>query len=267
MKDTTVHQLNQINAQFYDQVVKDFVAKRSRFWAGWEHTWSAIKRVPHTSPSPPVFLDIGCGHGRWATFVAEQMGTEPFIYIGVDANKTLLNTAKHTHAHRTNFPHQQITFHQLDVITTLLEHQLASELQQILGQHRPHCVSLFGVLHHVPSQHLRQLLCGTLISLLEPGGVLALTAWQFSQNPALMKRAQSPQTLGLDPVNLETGDYLLTWEQGRGEETHTAVRYCHETTASELSIMMSPQPVRLLTTFTADGKSNQENLYQLWTKN
>src|SRR5690606_31558787 len=96
-------------------------------------------------------------------------------------------------------------------------------------------VTAFGLIHHLPSFELRQQLVEALLNLIRPGGVLILAAWQFMTVERLKEKVINPQTLSLNPADLEPRDYILDWERG----AHS-YRYCHWVTPEELQQLLQP---------------------------
>jgi hypothetical protein len=98
--------------------------------------------------------------------------------------------------------------------------------------------------------------------VLSPGGLLVITFWQFHMNEALMARQVPPEKAGFQASELDPNDYFLTWE--RGEQ---AIRYCHLTDPTEQNILINQSGLRVLSYFTADGKTGQDNSYYILQKN
>ena len=78
MDHKTVQSLNEINAQFYASIGKYFDETRQQYWQGWDQV------LDHTFPTPRPLsvLDIGCGNGRFSSFLANK-GYE-IAYTGID---------------------------------------------------------------------------------------------------------------------------------------------------------------------------------------
>ncbi|MCY3978559.1 MAG: class I SAM-dependent methyltransferase, partial [Chloroflexi bacterium] len=75
MHRATIERLNQINRDFYRATAAEFDATRQAAWRGWERLLAEID-LPVESA-----LDLGCGNGRFALFLAARQ-TQPFRYIG-----------------------------------------------------------------------------------------------------------------------------------------------------------------------------------------
>ena len=99
---------------------------------------------------------------------------------------------------------------------------------------------LFGVLHHVPGRSQRAQLLRQLGERLVPGGLLALTAWQFQAFRRFREKLipweqynrGAPEPIDLS--QLEEGDHLLPW----GSPTRGHVRFCHFSDAPAMEALL-----------------------------
>lgn len=253
MKSSVIHQLNQLNQTFYQTIATSFDQTRQQAWEGW------IQLIPELTTlhknQPLSVLDVGCGNARFGTFLAKTFSNKPreIEYVGTDSNETLITLAKQ----RLDETHLAFSLWQIDLVETLLKQDLNFESLPF----KPFSlITLFGVLHHIPSFQLRQKLLTQLASVLKPCGLLIITTWNFTKNPQLMARAVTPETLGLSAVDLEPGDYLLDWQRGT-----PAVRYCHATSQTELEQLCPPELSQIIQ-FEADGKTGDLNTYTIWQK-
>ncbi len=157
-------------------------------------------------------LDVGCGNGRFAAFLAEQ-GPSARI-TGFDSSAYLLRKAAESVPAGAWF--------QADALAPW---PLATRFDLVV---------MFGVLHHVPGFAQRQQIITRALDHLPHGGLLMVTLWRFYDQARFRQRIvpwDSPEVpaeyQGLD---LEAGDYLLRW--GRADET-LALRYCHHVNGDE----------------------------------
>ena len=231
----TARQLSRITSEFYTQQTQSFSATRQMPWQGWQHCLDVMSCF--TAVEKPRVLDVGCGNLRFARFLTDQAGVQPVSY----------------------FADIQITFIKMDLVNSLLDDTLSTQLKV------PACdlVVAFGFLHHVPgTQNRIRLLCA-LLDKTKPGGYLCVSFWQFMNSAKLAAKAnkataQALQQLQIDLDALEKNDYLLGWQ----DQTHTW-RYCHHFTQGELEDLvaqLAPQ-ARMCAQFSADGKEGNLNRY------
>lgn len=244
MNRDTLLALNAINRAFYSTAWARFSATRRSAWRGFER---AGRRIESALPSnaDPRLLDVGCGNGRFATALVEQL-ERPFAYLGIDASEPLLVEARARHAgHGFRF----------------VAHDFVLDpLGPVLGGARFHAILLLGVLHHVPGRATRQRLLTECAGHLDPGGLLVLTLWRFERLARLRWRRVAWRELAAhggptpDPSELEPGDQLLRFGPGEG-----ALRYCHAFGDDEAAALLDPLPVERVDTWLADGETGDLN--------
>ncbi len=244
MNAKTREQLIAINRRFYSEVAGDFDATRSHSWPGWS------RAIGHAAPLPgqPLrVLDVGCGNGRLVDTIAEYRG-DAFEYLGIDFSQALLDRARTRYAGRA-----QITFEACDVLAPGAG----------LPQRDPgfDLIALFGVLHHVPGAATRRALLQQLLDRLRPGGILAVTAWQFGDRKRFRARMVPVDTYNsqagepIDPAQLESGDHLLRFANA------AALRYCNHCSEADLRTLFAEMSVQWLDHYAADGKTGDLNAY------
>ncbi|MDH5306375.1 MAG: class I SAM-dependent methyltransferase [Myxococcales bacterium] len=251
MNQTTAHALNAINLAFYRERADEFSASREYAWPGWK------RLLPHLDaarmPDGPLrVLDLGCGNGRFAAFLAEQLGDAgaSLRYCGVDASDPLLARAR-----ARALPGERCAWHALDFV------QSPGRLPDGPFEF----IALLGVLHGVPGQGQRRALLREAAARLAPGGRLALTCWRFAELDRFRKRLVSWETYNrralqpIDPGQLEPGDHLMPW--GRGKQW---LRYCHATGADEREALVRGLALRCVESFLADGRSADLNHYAVY---
>lgn len=253
MQKQTIIALNQVNQQFYAAVSAQFSQTRSYAWAGWEVMWEKLSPLLLSYSDTPVILDVGCGNGRFAQFVSEKL--LQLNYLGVDQSRKLLELAEQNTLPRIS--NGTVSFREMDLIGSLTDGNFVDDLNGKIFD----LIVLFGVLHHVPSLELRQQLLQELNTLLSPQGVLVVSCWRFDRNESLFSRRIAPETLQLDHIELEEGDYFLTWERGV-----SATRYCHLTLPAEQDALARSAGLQITGRFSADGKTGMDNDYVLLGK-
>ena len=238
MKPETAAVLSSINERFYASTTAlEFSRSRRAPWGGWE-------RVVHRLPRAPSVLDVGCGDGRFAAYLAKHR--LEVSYLGLDASQPLLDMAQERALGPwARFKHGDFLADPLGLLGSF----------DLIGT--------FGVLHHVAGQENRTRLLKWLGSQLAPGGCLALTVWRFDRDPAFERRVlpwrdynqRTPRPV--PAADLEAGDVLLRWGVGDG------LRYCHFPQEAELENLFRATGLRVAERYMADGRGERLNEYFL----
>lgn len=248
---STAERLSRITSEFYAQQAQSFSATRQAPWQGWQKCLDAMPQL--LSGEKPSVLDVGCGNLRFARFLYDEAGIVPAKYFAVDNCKPLVESGD-AGAHVS-----ELAFIELDVIKSLLDNTLPSELTV------PSCdlVVAFGFLHHVPGAEKRLQLLRTLLEKAKPGGYVCVSFWQFMNSQKLAVKAQETtvqglRALGIDASELEEHDYLIGWQ-----DKANTWRYCHHFSQKELDELLASFgfDVQICTQFSADGKENNLNRY------
>ena len=95
--------------------------------------------------------------------------------------------------------------------------------------------------------------------LLSSAGKFIHSNWQFLNSPRLQNRIQPWQAAGLNPEDLDPGDYLLDWRHGG-----LGLRYVHHFDDAELSRLATAAGFRVCETFHSDGQGGRLGIYQIW---
>jgi SAM-dependent methyltransferase len=249
MDRETIVRLDGINRAFYATHAEDFLATRASPWPGWS------KLLPHLDtairPGQALrILDVGCGNARLGAWLDGRLG-RPLRYVGLDRSLSLLRRAAPESG--LGAPARAL----VDLVDSGGELPCRTAACD--------AVAALALLHHVPSFALRRALVGELVRVVRPGGVLALSLWQFAGDERFERRivpwsdfnreAESPVELD----QLEEGDHLLAWgERGAGR---LVARYSHHTSLEEAARLFEGRPASIVETFNADGRSGQLNLY------
>ena len=248
---STAEQLSYVTSEFYSQQTQSFSATRQMPWQGWQRCLDVIPQL--SAGENPSVLHVGCGNLRFARFLCDEAGIVPAKYFAVDNCRPLVESGN------LGGQASQATFIELDVIKSLLDNTLSSELTVSTCD----LVVAFGFLHHVPGAKNRIQLLRTLLEKTKPGGFVCVSFWQFMNNQKLADKAyettaQGLQALGIDASELEKNDYLIGW-QGKAETW----RYCHHFSQEELDklLVSLDSDVQVCAQFSADGKENNLNRY------
>jgi SAM-dependent methyltransferase len=240
MNRETQRALNEINRRFYRERASEFSATRERPWRGWEELAErCFGRLP---PSARV-LDVGCGNGRFARYMAKRAA----CYVGLDQSPLALAEARRRVGESDT--------------RRFVEHDFVTENQPVpsrLQTERFDLVVLFGVMHHVPGGERRRKLLASLAGHLAPEGLLAFTVWKF-EGVARFEKKLVPWPeflqatgLNLDTRELEPGDHIMTW----GGEPPT-YRYCHAMNDEELDGLIESLPLEAVEIFDGDDGLNR----------
>lgn len=205
-------------------------------------------------------LDVGCGNGRLLAFLAERgWGGQ---YVGVDSSSGLLSVAagnarrgvvrahEETGAADASLPSgfASACFVQADLLDL--------GWRRALGSFVPAAIACLAVLHHVPGAAQRARLVAECAGLLQPGGVLILSTWQFLSAPRLQARILPWREAGLRDEDVEPGDYLIAWGAGAAGR-----RYCAAIDSDALCDLARRAGLTPAATFFADGHEGNLNLY------
>ncbi len=233
MKKHTVEALLAVNRRFYRERAAEFSRSRERPWSGWGEI---LSRAGALLPEHPRVLDVGCGNGRFARFLAERLG-RTFDYCGIDESPLGLAEA------RRRLP--GLVFVERDF------------LQEPLPEGEFDLVALFGVLHHVPGRENRLRLLMRLSALLAQGGLLAFSLWRFDRYERFQEKIvpwdefSSRSGVEVERADLEPGDHVLTWGGDR-----PAYRFCHAMSDDEERELVAALPLDLVVKFDAGAEPN-----------
>jgi SAM-dependent methyltransferase len=238
MDENTARALVAVNREFYHARAAAFDASRDAPWPGWSRV------LEHLTADAPRVLDVGCGNGRFAAFLAERgVGAR---YLGVDGSGPLLAAARRQRIPGARFRRAEL---------------VAGEDDAALPADCFDLVAVFGLLHHVPGEVRRRTLLHALARRLAPGGVLALAFWRFGDFARFRTRILPPSAWRsipggpIDPEHLESGDHLLPFG------ANGTPRYCHHTDESECERLTTSLPLVRVDRYLADGREGTLNRY------
>jgi tRNA (uracil-5-)-methyltransferase TRM9 len=238
MDADTAARLIEINRDFYTRFGDSFSATRHRIQPG-------VRRVLGTLTGDESILDLGSGNGELARELAKRGHHGP--YLGLDFSLPLLQEAD---SQPEGF---SARFLEIDLT------QLSVKKEQALVIGKWSVVTVFAVLHHIPSREIRLNILRAGRELLAENGKFILSNWQFLNSEKLRARIQDWSRVGLSNEDVDSGDYLLDWRSG-GE----GLRYVHYFSEDELASLADAAGFIVRDTFYSDGEGGNLSLYHIW---
>jgi len=227
MDETVVRRLVALNEVFYARFAAPFAASRAGAPPGF------ARLLAYVPAGRPRLLDVGCGDGRLGRFLAAQgLDVE---YVGVDFSADLLGAA--------TGPGRFIR-RDLSRVGSLDD----------MGQFA--LVACLATLQHIPGRDNRARLLGEMGARLSPGGHVALANWRFTASERQRRKIRPWSEAGLDPADVEAGDYLLSWRRGG-----YGLRYVALLDEAETQRLADAAGLRVVAQFHSDGREGDLNLY------
>ncbi len=249
MKAETANFLRDLNWHFYSQFAGAFASTRRRLQPG-------VERLLAELPDRGDWLDIGCGSG-WLAVEWLRRGRRS-AYLGVDFSPGLLDEARQQ-VEAAGGGGRTVDFKQVDLTQPDWAFPLAGG-----GFVGGLC---FAVLHHIPGHTQRQVFLRGAAGLIPPGGLLALSVWQFQNSPKLAGRVLPWEQVGLAHADVEEGDTLLDWRHALpGQTEQVGCRYVHQFSAPELAGLAETCGFAVEQSFESDGEGGRLGLYQVWRR-
>jgi len=236
--------LLELNREFYRTVAAPFNMTRMAHSQGKARL---LAYAPTVGADHPLRVaDIGCGNGRLGWMLDEL--ARPVDYVGVDADARLLAAARENTAGLT---HVRSRFVEADLAEPGWQATLGAGVDA-----RYEMVTCLATLQHMPGFALRARIVGELASLLAPGGLLIISAWQFMESERLRARVLDWASIDIDPADVEPGDALLPWKQDV-----YAIRYVHQIDPDEIKTLADTANLQIVDTYRADGREGNLNAY------
>lgn len=228
----TKKDLAKLNNSFYQHYARSFSQTRQQPWPGWE-------KLPLKNAGK--ILDLAGGNLRFKRYL-DNKGIKYEQYLGVDNCLPLLLASGEAEKY----------WQHLDICQLMEKGEL---WWQKLKLKAVDFILVAGFMHHLPELAWREQLLGDCGKLLVPGGILAVSFWEFIHQktaPNLLIEA------------LGDNDYLLSW-QGEKE----LPRYCHNFTDKEIADLRkkaSSWQLQEIAYYRSDGKLGRDNHYLIWQK-
>lgn len=238
MDEKTARWLSDLTTDFYRHVSTSFSATRQTSWPGWQRLVGETGLGPGDALS---VLDLACGNARFERFLADQgLAVDAWAVDGCDELAGLARVPKRCH----------LSYQHLDISQTLLA---GRDLSAAIAAPPCDWAVSFGFLHHVPGQELRCRVLDALVDHVRPGGVVAVSLWQFARDRRLAAKAV-PVEGG------DAGDYLLGWQ-----DRSDVRRYCHSFSEDEVDELVAScrGQASQVARFSADGRTGDLNRYLL----
>ena len=202
MREVSAQKIAEENKASYDNIASEFSSTRARFWE------ELVFLGEHAVPQMQV-VDVGCGNGRFYDILKERQ----ISYTGIDNSAMLIQEAKKRHP--------DINFIVADA-TALPFEDSAFNLAYS-----------FAVIHHIPSNKLREKFVQEVARVLHTGDTFIITSWYLWQARYLGALTLTALKSLLFLTPLDVGDMMHTFGKGK------ASRYLHAFTLRELEKLMS----------------------------
>jgi len=228
-------QIRELNQRFYTSFAQDFSDTRQRIQPG------VASILDQVGPEASV-LDLGCGNGSAAAGLAARGHSGE--YAGLDASAELVAIAGESSCHpRARF-----------LAADLCEPDWDAALQGPFEH-----IFCFAVLHHIPGENLRARVVKRAAALLQDGGSMWVSVWNFMASERLKARILPWSAIDIEEREVESGDTLLDWRRGG-----SGIRYVHHFSEDELAALAASAGLQAAGTIYSDGENGRLGLYQCW---
>lgn len=209
----------------YSLIAKDFSSKR-------KYPWPEIKFLfDKYLISGERVLDLGCGNARFFPFFEESH----VDYFGADVAPELIEIAREKY--------QKAKFYLEDALNLSFPNNFFDKVYSV------------AVLHHIPSQQLRNQFLKEARRTLKSGGLLIMTAWKFHQLKELRLLFKYTLLKAIGKSKLDWMDVFEPW----GKKTK---RYYHFFSKQELADLVENSGFEIKDLgIVKNEKGNRQNIY------
>jgi tRNA (uracil-5-)-methyltransferase TRM9 len=245
MTPQTEKKLIDINRHFYDTISKFWNNDPEYYWRGWYELIPFIQAQIDSKKCVSV-LDLGCGNGRFLSFLHSQFSGVDFTYVGVDnAQFEKIDPTKYSTID-AKFVEADILFDEWD-----------------FGQKTFDIVVAFGLIHHIPGERLLSDFFANVAGVMNEQGITIVTTWQYMRLERLQKRLILGkerqlllEKLEISGEELRTGDNFLDWIKG-----DYGIRFSHYFTEEEVGSVLSNHGIQAECVYLADDREQNRNQY------
>lgn len=209
MRKDVALKILQKNKEFYNTIAHDFSDTRNAIWPEFEYFKGHLQNGQD-------ILDLGCGNGR----LIELLKDYQINYLGIDYSEKLIDEAK------IAWPNYQF------LVGDILDLSLLKQKYDI--------VFLVAVLHHLPSDKLREQVMNNIKNILKPNGKILMTNWNLWQKRYLKYIIKYTLLKLTDPEkeqnsvlmgDLDLQDVFVPWQRKH-------LRYVHAFTELNIGRLM-----------------------------
>lgn len=195
MKNNTAEALVKKTKEDYCKIAQAFSKTRQWIWPELLDYLNSVKKGER-------ILDFGCGNARLVEFFQDK-GID---YMGLDFCENFIEKAKE------KYNAKSIRFIVGDVLNAPLPDASFDKIFSI------------AVLHHIPSQKLREQFFTEIKRLLKKDGIAVITVWNLHQRKYLPYYVKSIINKLFGKYKMDWGDVLIPWKEGQGTPIQ---RYVH----------------------------------------
>lgn len=230
----------------YTDLAQQFSDSREFFQPGWENLCDL------ELPTSLKVLDLGCGDARFYKFLKHKFPAKRLAYTGLDSSSELLQLASRTGANK--------------LVQGVLPDLTKDSIKDLQSRGPYNLVVIYAVMHHLFDYAERLKTLKLAYSLLESGGYLHVSFWQFGEYPRYQHKLYKDIGLLSEYEQREVGmlhqdDYIMDWHRGG-----VAYRFCHWTKIAEIEKIEAEIAARRILDYRSDGKEGDQNWYFLWQK-